>query len=178
MARTPVAAVAASAMRMPRAPRMRPWGLRLAGRGAAFERLERAQLVPGLLGRRGLVEAETSGLGLDDALADADVDRAPLDARRSTLAPEAQVALREDVLLRVVGDARTLRRCRIRGEVVHRERELARGEDAGLVAATACHAAVLVDEARARLRLDPQRVDRADVETLRGRALEARLLME
>src|SRR5439155_1027890 len=51
-------------------------------------------------------------------------------------------------------------------------------KDARLVASPAGDAGVLVDVARAGLRIDTQRLDRTDVETLGGRALEAWLLME
>src|SRR6266571_8821936 len=149
--------------------------LRLALCRTALEGLERAQLVPRLLGRLWRGEAEPPGIGLDDPLADADVDRAALHAGRSALAPEAQVAFREGVRDHVVGDARLLWR---RIAVVRRLREIAGREDAGLVAAPARDAGVLADEARAGARLDLQRVHRADVEALRGRTLQARLLME
>src|SRR6266516_1194545 len=78
--------------------------LRLALCRTALEGLERAQLVPRLLGRLGRGEAEPPGIGLDDPLADADVDRAALHAGRSALAPEAQVAFREGVRDHVVGE--------------------------------------------------------------------------
>src|SRR5512132_268039 len=98
-------------------------GLSLALSRTALERLERAQLVPRLFGGCGSVEAQPPRLGLDDPLTDPDVDRAALDARRSALAPEAQVALRERVGDRVVRDARLL----WRGvTVVRRVREVAR----------------------------------------------------
>jgi len=80
-------------------------GLRLALSRTALERLERAQLVPRLFRRRGGVEAQPPRLGLDDPLTDPDVDRAALDTRGPTLAPEAQVALRERVRHGVVCDA-------------------------------------------------------------------------
>src|SRR6185503_6204725 len=62
--------------------------------------------------------------------------------------------------------------------VVRRVREIARREDARLVAATTRHAGVLADESRTGARLDLQCVDRAHVEALGGRTLEAGLLME
>src|SRR6185503_9443091 len=80
-------------------------GLRLALSRTALERLERAQLVPRLFRRRGGIEAQPPRLGLDDPLTDPDVDRAALDTRRPTLAPEAQVALREGIRRGVVCDA-------------------------------------------------------------------------
>src|SRR2546427_6955429 len=105
--------------------------LRLALCRTALEGLERAQLVPRLLGRLGRGKAEPPGIGLDDPLPDADVDRAALHAGRSALAPEAQVALRERVRDHVVGDARFLRRWRAVGR---RLRQIAGREDACLVA--------------------------------------------
>jgi len=62
--------------------------------------------------------------------------------------------------------------------MVRRVREIARWEDARLVASTARHTGVFADESGAGARLDLQRVDRADVEAFGGRALETRLLME
>src|SRR6266849_9413544 len=149
--------------------------LRLALSRTALEGLERAQLVPRLLVRLGCGQAEPPGIGLDDPLADADVDRAALDACGTALAPEAQIAFRERIRDRVVGDARLLRR---RVAVVGRHGEIAGREDARLVAAAARHAGVLADEARAGARLDLKGVHRADVEALRRRTLQARLLME
>src|SRR5687768_4233880 len=149
--------------------------LGLALGGAALECLERAQLVPLVhvgLGRR---ETEPSGISLDDALADADVDRAPLDARRSGLTPEAQIALGERVRAGVVRDARGLR---LRLSLVGRERHVAGGEDARFVAAAARHAGVFLDEARAGARFDLHRIDRADVKALGGGTLQAGLLVE
>src|ERR1700704_3674092 len=71
--------------------------LRLALSWTALECLERAQLVPRLFVRLGLRETESSRIGLDDPLPDADVDRTALDACGPTLTPEAQIALRERV---------------------------------------------------------------------------------
>src|SRR5256885_5103816 len=108
--------------------------LRLALCRTALERLERSQLVPRLLGRLGRGKAEPPGIGLDDPLADADVDRAALDARGSAFAPEAQVAFREGVRDHVVGDARLLRRWVAVGR---RLREIAGRADTCLVATPA-----------------------------------------
>src|SRR5258708_40316745 len=75
-------------------------------RRARLEGLEGPQLGPRAEVRLGGVEAQV--IALDDALLDADVDGAPLDARGSTLAPVAEVAFRECVELGVVRDARLL----------------------------------------------------------------------
>src|SRR5229473_1717886 len=63
-------------------------------------------------------------------------------------------------------------------ELIRRLVLVADRERAGLGAAAAGHAAILADVPRARLRLHGERVDRADIQALRGRALQARLLVE
>src|SRR3989442_14662675 len=113
-------------------------------------------------------------VALDDPLSYADVHRAALDARRAALAPEAEIALGERVLLRVVRDAAAL----VERELVRRVRFVADRERARLGAPAAGDAGVLADEARAGARLDLERVDGTDVQAFRGGALEARLLME
>src|SRR5688500_2208804 len=149
--------------------------LRLALSRTALEGLERAQLVPRLLVRLGCGKAEPPRVGLDHTLADADINRAALHARWSALTPEAQIALRERVRAGVVRDARSLW---LGLSLVGRERHVARGKDARLIATAARHARVFLDEARAGLRLDLQRIHRADVEALGGGALKPRLLMK
>src|SRR5690349_11392562 len=126
--------------------------------GSPGERLERAQPVPGrLVVDRRHVQAQATLVYLEDALADADVDRTALGARRTALAPVAQVALGEVVFDRVVGDARHLAEAQLVGRVFLRTG----GKDARFRAAVACDAHVFANEARAGSGLHAQRIDRA-----------------
>src|SRR5205814_3761041 len=128
------------------------------------------------------VQAHPPGVHFQDALADADVDRTLLRTGRSAtwqallraVTPVTEIALGEVVFDRVVRDARFLGKLQTVGGLRFRTGR----EDARFGAAIAGDAHVFANEARTRIWFDAQRIHRAHVQAFRGRALQARLLVE
>src|SRR5438105_1683220 len=143
-------------------------------RWGASEGLLGSEFVPGgFILDFGNVQAHPAGFYFENALTNADVDRAALGAGRATVAPVAQITLGEVVFDRVVRDARFLPEHELVGGVGFGTG----GKDARLGAAIAGDAGILSNEARARGWLDMHGVDRADVQAFRGGSMQTRFLV-